>query len=83
MFDQLTPIGQKRIVGHAAKGGIQNHSLGEDYPLTIVGTQAHADAPTEWYVMNCVTGKKGFTRRTYVECQLDITQIKIRNMMHK
>lgn len=42
--------------GHAGNGGIQRHSLGEDYPWTVVGTIDEA-GDTRYYVQNLITGE--------------------------
>lgn len=69
--------------GHGTHtGGLQAHSVGEEYPYTIVGTQAHADAPTQWYVFDTRTGSRGTLRNSYTEAKIDLWGLKIRNMMH-
>lgn len=68
--------------GHAGKGGLQKHSVGDEYPYMIVATQAHADAPNQWYVMDTRTGKTGYKRNSYAEAKADLTALKIRNMLH-
>ena len=60
-------------MAHAGKGGLQAHSIGEDYPYTVVGTIAEEGIAlgfwhTEYYVANLVTGKRD-TRRFY-SCRL-------------
>jgi hypothetical protein len=42
-------------MAHAGKGGIQQHSLGDDYPFTVVGTIR--DGVTRYYIQNLVTGE--------------------------
>lgn len=77
---QVKPV---QYLGHGVgTGGLQRHSMGDQYPYTVVGTQAHADAPTQWYVMDCRTGKRGELRKTQHECNMDIASLRIRNMMH-
>lgn len=71
-----------QYTGHAGTSGLQQHSIGPEYPYTIVGTQAHADAPTQWYVMDTRTGKGGEKRRSYREAEIDLYSLKVRNMMH-
>jgi len=41
-------------MAHAGNGGIQRHSLGDDYPFTVVGTIR--DGETRYYVQNLITG---------------------------
>ncbi len=76
-------MGAVAYTGHGAgTGGLQQHSVGAEYPYTIMGRQAHADAPTQWCVFDTRTGKEGELRRTYREAMLDLWSLKIRNMMH-
>jgi hypothetical protein len=42
--------------GHAGNGGIQRHSVGKDYPFTVVGTIR--DGETRYYIVNLVTGEE-------------------------
>lgn len=75
-------MAQVEYLGHANSGGLQKHSIGDEYPYTIVGTQHNAWAPTKWYVMDTRTGKCGELRRSYKEAAADLWSLKIRNMMH-
>lgn len=77
------PSQKVQYLGHGAgTGGLQAHSVGAEYPYTIVGTQAHSEAPTGWYCMDTRTGKRGTPRRSYKEAEIDLWSLKIRNMMH-
>lgn len=44
--------------------GLQPHSIGAEYPLTVVGTIR--DGETRFYVMNLVTGERDSA--LYVDC---------------
>lgn len=69
--------------GHGVgTGGLQMHSIGAEYPYCIMGSMRHADAPTDWKVMDTRTGNTGVPRRTYKEAEIDLWSLKIRNMMH-
>lgn len=50
---------------HVANGGgLQEHSVGEDYPFTVVGTikwlgkSPHLEEVTQYYVLNVETGEE-------------------------
>lgn len=69
--------------GHGANtGGLQMHSVGSDYPYMIIGVADSLDAPTQWQVQDSRTGNRGAKWRTYREALIDLTSIKVRNMMH-
>ncbi|BAN92320.1 hypothetical protein X534_gp09 [Ralstonia phage RSB3] len=48
--------------GHAGKGGLQKHSIGESYPFAVVGTMHRRIGEpvdkTRYYIVNLVTGAK-------------------------
>lgn len=71
-----------QYLGHAGSGGLQRHSIGDQYPYTIVGTQHNAWAPTKWYVLHLCTNQRGILRHTYKEAEIDLYSLRIRNMMH-
>lgn len=54
-------------IGHAGTGGIQRHSLGDEYPWTVVG---YGDGT--WAGENLTTGTKLHKRRTYKEAEEDV-----------
>lgn len=56
--------------GHAGRGGIQKHSLGNDYPWTVVG---YGDGT--WAAENVVTGRSYPRRGFYAEAQADIPEV--------
>lgn len=60
--------------------GLQNHSVGETYPYTIEGV-GNGDV-TEWRVFNTCTGARGKLWRSQQEAVIDMTGIRIRDMMH-
>lgn len=57
--------------GHAGSGGIQKHSLGDEYPWVVVG---YGDGT--WGAENVATGTQLVRRGTYKECQADIEAYK-------
>jgi hypothetical protein len=72
-----------QYLGHGANtGGLQQHSVGAEYPYCIAGTMRHKDAPTQYYVMDTRTGAKGALRLAYKEAEIDLWSLKVRNMMH-
>lgn len=75
-------MAQVEYLGHANSGGLQKHSIGAEYPYTIVGTQQNACAPTKWFVTDTRTSKCGELRHSYKEAAADLWSLKIRNMMH-
>ena len=63
--------------GHGANtGGLQGHSIGVNYPYTVIGVGSH------WAAMDLRTGRTGNKQRSYKEAELDITSLKLRNLMH-
>lgn len=42
-------------MAHAGNGGLQKHSIGDDYPFAVVGTIRNG--VTMYYVRNLVTGE--------------------------
>lgn len=81
--DYLARQEAARYTGHGANtGGLQGHSVGSDYPYTIIGVADRLDAPTQWQVMDTRTGNRGTPRRTYREADIDLASLKLRNLMH-
>lgn len=68
--------------GHAGNGGLQRHSIGDEYPYMVVGTQQNCKSPTKWYTMDLRTGARGILRHSYKEAEIDLWSLKTRNMMH-
>lgn len=67
-------------LGHGANtGGLQQHSIGEDYPYVVVGTMHRSmDKPVDYvryYVMNADTGARYYFKawdgvvRTWASCR--------------
>lgn len=63
--------------GHGQNtGGLQMHSIGDDYPFMVVGTQhRYPAAPqftqtkeTRYYVQNLVTGEKFYHKDWNAQC---------------
>ena len=69
-------------MAHAGTSGLQSHSVGPEYPFAIVGKMAHAKAPTQWAVMNCLTGAEGRAWPTYRAAQIDLASLRVRDLMH-
>lgn len=68
--------------GHGAKtGGLQGHSVGEWFPLTIIGKSIRG--ALYWCVFDTRTGNEGTRRRSYQEAQLDLVGIRIRNLINE
>lgn len=68
---------QVQYTGHGANtGGLQMHSIGDNYPYTIAG---FLDG---YAVFDTRTSNTGVHRRTYREAELDLYSLKIRNLMH-
>lgn len=69
--------------GHGANtGGLQGHSVGADYPYMIIGVQDRLDAPTEWQVMDSRTSNRSQRYPTYKRAEIEMTSLRIRNLMH-
>lgn len=63
--------------GHGeGTGGLQKHSIGEDYPYTIEGVQAGPDAPTKWRVLCTRTNWRGETHDTYQQAHVELVKLK-------
>jgi hypothetical protein len=70
----------KTPTGHAGTGAIQNHSLGADYPFTIVGidTDVTIHQKRHFYRATLLTtGQTWPTRETYEEAHADIALMKL------
>lgn len=77
------PSNEVRYTGHGANtGGLQGHSVGEDYPYMIIGVQGRAEAPTEWQVMDSRTSARSARYPTYQRAVIEMTSLRIRNLMH-
>ncbi len=69
--------------GHGAKtGGLQGHSVGDEYPYIVIGVADRWEAPTEYLVMDSRTGNRSQRYPTYMGAYIELTSLKIRNMMH-
>ena len=62
--------------GHDTRhAGLQSHSLGDIYPLGVVGTQASPDAPVLYRVENLIEGTVlCFTHEPYVGRPFELTR---------
>lgn len=78
----MTTTNQAAYLGHAGDGGLQRHSIGAEYPYTIIGVHDRIDAPVEWQVLDTRTGNRGHRRPTYNLAAQDLWALKLRNMMH-
>lgn len=69
--------------GHGAKtGGLQGHSVGEEYPYIIMGIADRWEAPTEYVVMDSRTGNRSPRFPTYMRAYIELTSLRVRNCMH-
>lgn len=76
-------MSQAQYLGHGAgTGGLQRHSIGDEYPYTVVAVMHHADAPVRWLAMDTRTGNVSREFATHKEASIEIASLKIRNMMH-
>jgi hypothetical protein len=74
---------QVQYLGHGANtGGLQQHSVGSDYPYMIVGVQDRLEAPTRYRVMDTRTSKMSDPFPTQQRAIIEMNQLRIRNMMH-
>lgn len=72
-----------RYMGHGANtGGLQAHSIGWEYPYTVIGVQRGPEGALRWAVMDTRNGQLGADKATQRECTIEIASLKIRNMMH-
>lgn len=56
--------------GHGSgTGGLQQHSVGELYPLTIAGKTYGGDGRVFWQPMDLISGWKGLVYNTYPEAE--------------
>lgn len=67
---------QVEYIGHTAtSGGLQGHSLGDTYPLTVVGLDSRAFGveQTRYYIKNLITGRvlarRGSEVPMFLPCQ--------------
>jgi hypothetical protein len=71
---------QRTPTGHASTGGIQQHSLGADYPFLIIGVDTPETAKTTHHLYRAVHLTSGYTsptRDTYEAAQADIARMKL------
>lgn len=63
--------------GHCKSGGLQQHSVGDLFPYTVIGT-----GDGRWCAFDTRTGNEGDKRLTYKEAEIDVHALRLRNMMH-
>lgn len=69
--------------GHGARtGGLQAHSMGDEYPYIIHGITTGPHAPTEYQVMDSRTGNTSQRFPTYLSAHIHYTSLRVRNLMH-
>ena len=62
---------------HGARtGGLQGHSVSEQYPYTVIMVGSR------WHAFDCRSGSTGRPQMTYQLAQMDVVTARIRNMMH-
>lgn len=73
---QLRPYQQAcEYLGHHGTSGLQQHSIGDEYPFVIYGVGA-ADGTKKWAVLNGATGWYSDKRHdTYQQAQSEIKEI--------
>lgn len=59
--------------GHAGTGGLQRHSIGDDYPYAVIGTVVNG--VTKYYVMNLETGER--YQDSYFSCGFAHLQVQV------
>ncbi len=70
-------------MGHGARsGGLQAHSMGDEYPYIIHGITTGPHAPTEYQVMDSRTGNTSQRFPTYMSAYIHYTSLRVRNLMH-
>jgi len=70
-------------MGHGARtGGLQAHSMGDEYPYIIHGITTGPTAPTEYQVMDSRTGNTSQRFPTYMSAYIHYTSLRVRNLMH-
>ncbi len=72
---------EPRYTGHGRSGALQEHSKGELYPYTIVGT-CHNAGPTRYYWQNLLTGQRGEEMHTYNLAEIDLHSRKLYAFMN-
>lgn len=78
-----TPESKAQYTGHGANtGGLQGHSMGDEYPYLIIGVADRWEAPTEYSVMDTRTGNRSPRYPTYQRAYIELTSLKLRNCMH-
>lgn len=63
-------------------GGLQRHSIGDEYPYIIIGVADRWEQPTQYQVMDSRTGLRSIRFPTYMGAYQHLVGLKIRNMMH-
>lgn len=66
--------------GHAAKApGLRGHSIGDMYPYTVVAIGAY---PVQYAAMDLRTGRTGYPRGSYAAAAIDLTALRVRNLIN-
>lgn len=72
-----------KYTGHGVNtGGLQAHSIGWEYPYTVIGVQRGPEGALRWAVMDTRNGQIGVDKATHKQCEIEIASLKLRNMMH-
>lgn len=70
-------------LGHGAgTGGLQRHSIGDAYPYTVIARQNGPYGALRWRVLDCRNGQESDDLPTHRAAEIEISRLKIRNMMH-
>lgn len=67
--------------GHGREAGLQQHSVGDLYPFTVVGT-SRGLSPTLWRWQNLKTGQTGNWKRTQQEALIELCSIRVYSLMN-
>jgi hypothetical protein len=76
---------QVQYTGHAGKGGLQGHSLGDDYPFCIIGVsvEGHHAEKHRYQARHLTSGWEGPIREKYMAARGDMAlhalQLEIRD----
>lgn len=76
-------MSQVQYTGHGANtGGLQMHSVGDEYPYIIHGVADSWEQPTQYQVMDSRTGNRSQRFPTYMAAYIHCISLKTRNLMH-
>ena len=66
--------------GHASTApGLRGHSIGDQYPYTVVAIGAY---PVRYAAMDLRTGRTGHERGSYAAAAIDVAGLRVRNLIN-